>query len=59
MENYEEDITKYPTPDKQYEGAMKFALTSQCKLVRWVSLLSKWQSLQRGKEQRARTQRVA
>jgi hypothetical protein len=26
MENYEEDITKYPTPDKQYEGAMKFAV---------------------------------
>jgi len=29
MENYEkmeseEYITKYPTPDKQYEGAMKF-----------------------------------
>jgi len=24
MENYEEDITKYPTSDKQYEGAMKF-----------------------------------
>jgi hypothetical protein len=24
MENYEEDIMKYPTPDKQYEGAMKF-----------------------------------
>jgi hypothetical protein len=24
MENYEEDITKYPTPDKQYEGAMKY-----------------------------------
>jgi len=23
MENYSEDITKYPTPDKQYEGAMK------------------------------------
>jgi hypothetical protein len=23
MENYEEDIAKYPTPDKQYEGAMK------------------------------------
>jgi len=20
----EEDITKYPTPDKQYEGAMKY-----------------------------------
>jgi hypothetical protein len=29
MENYgkmemSEDITKYPTPDKQYEGAMKY-----------------------------------
>ena len=25
MDNYtEEDITKYPTPDKQYEGAMKY-----------------------------------
>jgi hypothetical protein len=25
MENYkEEEITKYPTPDKQYEGAMKY-----------------------------------
>jgi hypothetical protein len=60
MENYEEDITKYPSPDKQYEAAMKYcSLTNQCKLVRWVSLLSKWQSLQRGKEQRVRTLRVA
>jgi hypothetical protein len=24
MENYTEDITKYPTPDKQYEAAMKY-----------------------------------
>jgi len=24
MDNYTEDITKYPTPDKQYEGAMKY-----------------------------------
>jgi hypothetical protein len=24
MENYAEDITKYPTPDKQYEAAMKY-----------------------------------
>jgi hypothetical protein len=24
MENYEEEITKYQTPDKQYEGAMKY-----------------------------------
>jgi hypothetical protein len=25
MENYtEEDIAKYPTPDKQYAGAMKY-----------------------------------
>ena len=24
MENYEEDITKYPTPDKQYDGAKKY-----------------------------------
>ena len=25
MENYtEENITKYPTPDKQYAGAMKY-----------------------------------
>jgi hypothetical protein len=25
MENYsEKEITKYPTPDKQYEGAMKY-----------------------------------
>ena len=24
MENYSEDITKYPTPDKQYDGAKKF-----------------------------------
>ena len=25
MENYtEESITKYPTPDKQYAGAMKY-----------------------------------
>jgi hypothetical protein len=24
MENYEEDITKYPSPDKQYEAAMKY-----------------------------------
>jgi hypothetical protein len=60
MENYEEDITKYPTPDKQYEAAMKYCShTSQSRPVRWVSLLSKWQSLQRGKEQRAKTLRVA
>ncbi len=25
MENYEEDITKYPTPDKQYPGAAKYS----------------------------------
>ena len=24
MHNSEEDITKYPTPDKQYEGAKKY-----------------------------------
>jgi hypothetical protein len=24
MENYSEDIVKYPTPDKQYEAAMKY-----------------------------------
>ena len=24
MENYKEDITKYPTPDKQYDGAKKY-----------------------------------
>jgi hypothetical protein len=60
MENYEEDITKYPTPDKQYEGAMKYCShTNQSRQVQWESLLSKWQSLQRGREQKVRTPRVA
>ena len=25
MENYEEEITKYPTPDKQYPSASKYS----------------------------------
>jgi hypothetical protein len=87
----DEYITKYPTPDKQYEGAMKYetyeslqtgaernnakgskmkkkGMAAKCarRLVRrcqegygkWVSV-SKWLSLQRGKEQKARTQKVA
>jgi hypothetical protein len=24
MENYSEEITKYPTPEKQYDGAKKY-----------------------------------
>jgi hypothetical protein len=60
MENYEEDITKYPTPDKQYEAAMKYCTYESIQTgAMGKSLLSKWQNLQRGKEQRARTLRVA
>ncbi len=52
MENYEEDITKYPTPDKQYDGAKKYETyeslqtgamgtsSLQSKRLRLLSLLS-------------------
>ena len=59
MENYEEDITKYPTPDKQYDGAKKYETYESLQTGAMGKSAKKWLSLQRGKEQRARTPRVA